>query len=474
VRKILLCALFAAMAALPAGAQVIDIHGVLVEPRHPTASDRIRLTVIGVEGCPLTFHEPIRRELSNWMDIRVVPAKGVMPAKDWQDCAKLPVYRDFRHTFEIGPLPAGEHVAMVWLDGYHFPNPDLNWREVFEVSEDNGQLHLGQGGDFQASVRWTNPRDGSSGTGHAQRLGRDSGAFWFFSPDNLEVTLKILDGRAINGRWWVFVASMTDLQFEVEISRAGGPVKTYVQTAGANRNFIDVNASFEEGPPQPVCGPLNSGVEISLDPERPTAADPVRAEVSVCNPWPTLTYDGMEGNRILFNEISWGWPSGGEPPPPSLRFTAEATAGPLAPGIYAIDFRYDKEHYVARTFEVTPASPALHLQNAGDRFDVEVRYRLPGQTGFTTAPGVPLTRDAGYFYFFDPGNVEVTAKIVDGRGLNQHWWVFLANMTTVELEIEVTHCPPDAPPAYCITKTYVQPPGQNRNFLDTSTFFGEP
>jgi hypothetical protein len=51
--------------------------------------------------------------------------------------------------------------------------------------------------------------------------------------------------------------------------------------------------------------------------------------------------------------------------------------------------------------------------------------------------------------------------------------VGLANMTTVELEIEVTHCPPDAPPAYCITKTCVQPPGQHRNFLDTSTFFGE-
>jgi len=468
MKKILLCALFAA--ALPAGAQVIDIHGVLVEPRHPTTSDRVRLTVIGVEGCPLTFHEPTYRPLSDWVDIRVVPANGVTPAKDWQDCAKLPIYRDFRHTFEIGPLRAGTNVAMVWLDGYNFPNPDLNWREIFEVSEDNGQLHLGQDGGFQASIRWSNPRDGSSGTGHAQRLARDSGAFWFFSPDNLEVTVKILDGRAINGRWWVFIASMTDLQFEVDISRAGGPAKTYVQTAGANRNFIDINASFEEGPSQPVV-PI--WPEIVLTPERSTSADPVHVEVAVGNPWDTLTYDGVEGNRILFNDLSWAWPSG-SPPPPNLRFTAETTAGPLAPGIHAVDFRLDKEHFVGRTFEVTPASPGLRLRRADDLFDIEVSYRLPGEAGFAAAPGTPLTADAGYFYFFDPSNVEVTAKIVDGRAVNKHWWVFLANMTTVELKIEVTHCPPDAPPAYCITKTYVQPPGQNRNFLDTSTFFGEP
>ena len=469
MKKILLSALL--VAALPAGAQVIDIHGVLVEPRHPTTSDRIRLTVIGVEGCPLTFQEPVYLERSNQVEIRVVPAKGGMPAQDWQDCAKFPVYRDFRHTFEVGPLPAGMTVAMIWLYQYNYPNPDLNWREIFEVAEDDRQLRLGQDGGFQASVRWSNPRDGSSGTGHARPLARDSGAFWFFSPDNLEVTVKILDGRAINGRWWVFIASMTDLRFEVDISRAGGPVKTYVQAAGANRNFIDVDASFEEGPAQPAV-PL--WPEIAVTPERPTSADPVHVEVAVGNPWNTITYDGMEGRQILFNDESWGWPAGGPPPPPDQRFTAETTAGPLAPGLYAVNFRIDEYHSVGRTFEVIPASPALRLQRGDDRFDIEVSYRLPGETGFAAARATPFTADAGYFYFFDPDNVEVTAKIVDGRLVNKRWWVFLANMTTVELEIKVTHCPPQAPPAYCMTKTYLQPPGQNRNFLDTATFFGEP
>ncbi|MFL6198882.1 MAG: hypothetical protein ACJ76J_06880 [Thermoanaerobaculia bacterium] len=457
MRRILLCALFAALPALPAGAQILGIQGVLVEPRHPTPSDRIRLTVVGVESCSLTFKEPNYLESWGWAEIHIVPGK---------DCGKVPnpVYREFRHTAEIGPLPAGLHVAQIWVDNYYYPNPDLNWREIFEVGEDDGQLHLGQGGDFQASIHWSNPHDGSSGTGHARRLAQDSGAFWFFSPDNLEVTLKILDGRAINGRWWVFIASMTDLQFEVEISRAGGPAKTYVQTAGANRNFIDVDASFEEGPPQPVCGPLQWSPEIILDPERPTAADPVHVEVAVCNPWPTLTYDGMEGNHILFNDVSWGWPSGGEPPPPNLRFTAETTAGPLAPGIYAVDFRMDKEHLFGRTFEVTQPSSQLRLRDTADSsFNVYVNLdSQPRGVGH----GVPLTSESGYFWFFDPDNVELTVKILDGRAVNGKYWVFLSSMTDVAFTVEVEHCPDYAEPPVCTSQIYRSVQGVNRNFID--------
>ena len=73
----------------------------------------------------------------------------------------------------------------------------------------------------------------------------------------MEATIKILDGRPVNGHWWVFIASMTDLEMKVTIyeNRNGCfgppvfppacPSKTYLQTAGQNRNFIDVNFSAE-------------------------------------------------------------------------------------------------------------------------------------------------------------------------------------------------------------------------------------
>jgi hypothetical protein len=452
MRKILLCALVASSLALPALAQPTwRLAGVLIEPRHPTPSDPIRITVTGEGQCYNL--DPVYHEATGSVVVEMEP----------QSCVAAPLYFPQRATFEIGPLPAGQHFVEIPVGD---DAPDLIWRELFEVGEDTTRLDLGE--DFQVRVHWSIPGNGSSGPGHAVPLARDSGAFWFFSPDNLEITIKVLDGRAINGHWWVFIASMTDVQFEVEISRAGGPVKTYVQTAGANRNFIDINASFEKGPQ------LGSAPDIAVHPEHPTAADPVHVEVAVLNTEPDIVFTGMEGRSLFFDYSSWEYPAGGPPPPPPLlRHTARTTAGPLAPGVYRVDVRKDGIHEFGQSFEVTKfaASPALRLGEASeDHFDIEVSYRIPGEAHFRAAPAVPLTRDSAYFYFFDRENVEVTAKVLDGRGVNGHWWVFLANMTTVELEIEVTRCPPDGLPVPCVTKTYVQPPGQNRNFLDTSTF----
>ncbi|MFL6198883.1 MAG: hypothetical protein ACJ76J_06885, partial [Thermoanaerobaculia bacterium] len=207
-----------------------------------------------------------------------------------------------------------------------------------------------------------------------------------------------------------------------------------------------------------------------VDPEHPTAADPVHVQVAVLNTEDDITYDGMGGNRLLFHYNTYTYPSS-IPVPEEKRWTAEAAVGPLAPGVYAVEVSKDGVEEFGHTFEVAEAGPALRLRQADeDHFDVAVSYRLPGEAQLRSAPGLPLTRDAGYFYFFDRENAEVTVKIVDGRAVNGHWWVFLANMTTVELEIEVTRCPPDGLPVPCVTKTYVQPSGRNQSFLDTSTF----
>lgn len=45
------------------------------------------------------------------------------------------------------------------------------------------------------------------GQGSARPLTDESGAFWFFDPVNIEVTIKVLDGRPINGHFWVFIAN---------------------------------------------------------------------------------------------------------------------------------------------------------------------------------------------------------------------------------------------------------------------------
>lgn len=106
--------------------------------------------------------------------------------------------------------------------------------------------------------------------------------------------------------------------------------------------------------------------------------------------------------------------------------------------------------------------PTLCLNN--DRFRVTAVFRTAnGQSG--PAQGVELTADSGYFTFFDPSNVELTVKVLNGCGFNQRYWVFVAGMTNVEVTLTVTDT------ASGQTKTYTNPQGRTfRTVLDTTAF----
>ena len=233
MRRHQLTALLALALALPAGAQ--KIQGILVEPANPTSRDRIELTVVGTQqaNCPFVWKDP--ESLGRTPVILLQTSFPVCP----QGQGEVP----FRRTFEIGPLPAGTYYAHVEIKELPHGQP----YEVIRVTESAQALQLGADDSFHVQVHWKNPRDGSEGGGYARRLAEDSGAFWFFTPDNLEVTVKILDGRGVNRHWWVFIASMTDLEMTVTVvQEPSGPTRTYTQAAGQNRNFIDVGA-FSEG-----------------------------------------------------------------------------------------------------------------------------------------------------------------------------------------------------------------------------------
>jgi hypothetical protein len=41
----------------------------------------------------------------------------------------------------------------------------------------------------------------------------ESGLFWFFEPENIELVVKVLDGRALNDRYWVFFGALSDVEY---------------------------------------------------------------------------------------------------------------------------------------------------------------------------------------------------------------------------------------------------------------------
>jgi len=117
-----------------------------------------------------------------------------------------------------GTFPAAEGMrsARVRISLVHPPeNPgpldayfDDFYVRAHSCAADPTTLCLG-GGRFRVTVVWGTGTDG--GPGWAVPSTDDAGAFWFFSPENIEVTVKVLDGCSLNQRFWVFAAGLTDV-----------------------------------------------------------------------------------------------------------------------------------------------------------------------------------------------------------------------------------------------------------------------
>ncbi len=83
------------------------------------------------------------------------------------------------------------------------------------------------------------------------------------------------------------------------------------------------------------------------------------------------------------------------------------------------------------------ASDTVLCLGDDDRFQIEITWRdFQSNTG--AGMTVPLSETSGLFYFFDQSNLELLVKVLDGCGLNDRFWVFMAATTNVELTMRVT------------------------------------
>jgi len=102
-------------------------------------------------------------------------------------------------------------------------------------------LHLNND-RFIAEVAWSTITE-ASGVGRAVTLTPDSGYFWFFEPENLELLVKVLDGRQVNGHFWVFYGSLTDVRFTLKVTDTStGAVKLYQGQQGLQTSGHDTSA----------------------------------------------------------------------------------------------------------------------------------------------------------------------------------------------------------------------------------------
>jgi hypothetical protein len=240
--------------SLETGSIHFDTITVGTDPFHATSDYPVRLVVSGVEeevvfGCPYYRWNPPEvheRTIVFDLDSFGCPSAGALPA------AVLP---RIQRTWDLGLLEAGVYEVRVITDD--FDELPLAVTRV-EIHQRNPVLRLREG--FQVWVE--RPTAGPLSTVLASPLSSESGVFSFFAPTNVEVTVKVLDGRAINGHYWVFLASMTDQPFVATVLQdldhcldlptdphLSCPWRSYSAPAGENRNFIDVE--FPLTPPRP-------------------------------------------------------------------------------------------------------------------------------------------------------------------------------------------------------------------------------
>jgi photosystem II stability/assembly factor-like uncharacterized protein len=101
------------------------------------------------------------------------------------------------------------------------------------------------GGRFRVESRWrvSAPTDPQTGAGTAVPLTSDTGYFWFFSPNNVELVVKVVDGRPVNGKFWVFYGALSDVEYQIAVTDiVTGAVKVYSNPSGTLASVADTNA----------------------------------------------------------------------------------------------------------------------------------------------------------------------------------------------------------------------------------------
>ena len=99
-----------------------------------------------------------------------------------------------------------------------------------------------QQGRFRVSVGWSAP-SGQSGLGQRLDITGNSTGFWFFDPTNVELVVKVIDGRPVDGHWWVFYGALSNVEYTITVTDTQtGATRTYFNPQGQLASFADTSA----------------------------------------------------------------------------------------------------------------------------------------------------------------------------------------------------------------------------------------
>jgi hypothetical protein len=185
--------------------------------------------------------------------------------------------------------------------------------------------------------------------------------------------------------------------------------------------------------------------------------------------WITVTDTQQDRNRTYHNrpgEICGRGDTASFPEPASVsgasvdRASAAAIASALPLAASAVPAAAPASPAASGT--CTPDAHTLCL--LGGRFAVSVDWHDQHNGGDGVGTAMPGTDVSGYFWFFNPANVELVVKTLDATTVNGHFWVFYGALSDVEYTLRVTDTQTGA------VKTYPNPAGNLCGRGDTTAF----
>ena len=151
---------------------------------------------------------------------RIFTADASPISEDFQ-ISPRPLRRFGQNVASVAAGPDQE-VLVVWIDSKPDSREDSVRGRRYIVPPRIVDL---RGGRVRTEVSWRDFEDrrgvGSVvvvGDGAALTTSDDSVLYFFFNPGNWELMVKVLDGCALNGHFWVFGSSSTDVEYELRVT----------------------------------------------------------------------------------------------------------------------------------------------------------------------------------------------------------------------------------------------------------------
>jgi hypothetical protein len=104
------------------------------------------------------------------------------------------------------------------------------------------------GDRFTVSARWS-AQGFPAAAARGVQLTEDSGYFYFLGPSNVELVVKLLDGCAVNRRYWAFLAGLTNVALTVYVyDTSHGQTEVYTSPGGVPFAPVQDTARFATCP----------------------------------------------------------------------------------------------------------------------------------------------------------------------------------------------------------------------------------